>query len=70
MGRPIAIIVTYTIVGSLFVPFLAGTLLYLNNRVKWQEPVPHNHWTTNLLLVGILALFVAVGAQEAIGALR
>jgi len=70
MGRPIAIIVTYTIVGSLFVPFLAGTLLYLNNRVKWQEPVPHNHWATNLLLVGILALFVAVGAQEAIGALR
>ena len=34
-GRPIAIIVTYTIVGSLFVPFLAGTLLYLNNRVAW-----------------------------------
>ena len=36
-GRPIAIIVTYTIVGSLFVPFLAATLLYLNNRVKWSE---------------------------------
>ena len=68
--RPLIIIVTYTIVGSLFVPFLAGTLLYLNNRVKWQEPVPHNHWATNLLLIGILALFVAVGAQEAIGALR
>jgi hypothetical protein len=32
--------------------------------------VPHNHWTTNLLLIGILVLFVAVGAQEAIGALR
>jgi Mn2+/Fe2+ NRAMP family transporter len=70
MGRPIAIILIYTIVGSLFVPFLAGTLLYLNNRVAWQEPVPRNHWTTNLLLVGILALFVAVGAQEAIAALR
>jgi Mn2+/Fe2+ NRAMP family transporter len=69
-GRPISIIVTYTIVGSLFVPFLAGTLLYLNNRVAWQQPVPRNHWTTNLLLVAILALFVAVGAQEAIGALR
>jgi Mn2+/Fe2+ NRAMP family transporter len=69
-GRPIAIIVTYTIVGSLFVPFLAGTLLYLNNRVAWPQPVPRNHWTTNLLLVGILVLFAAVGAQEAIGALR
>ena len=69
-GRPLFIIVAYTVVGSLFVPFLAATLLYLNNRVAWTEPVPRNHWTTNLLLIAILALFVAVGAQEAIGALR
>ena len=35
-GRCI-IIVTYTIVGSLFVPFLAATLLYLNNRVRVDD---------------------------------
>jgi Mn2+/Fe2+ NRAMP family transporter len=69
-GRPIAVIVTYTIVGSLFVPFLAATLLYLNNRVKWSEPVPHNHWTTNTLLGAILLLFAIVGAQEVMAALR
>lgn len=69
-GRPIAIIVTYTIVGSLFVPFLAATLLYLNNRVKWNEAVPHNSWITNLLLIAILALFAVVGAQEVMNALR
>ena len=69
-GRPIAIIVTYTIVGSLFVPFLAATLLYLNNRVKWNEAVPHNSWITNLLLVAILTLFAVVGAQEVMNALR
>jgi hypothetical protein len=69
-GRPISIIVTYTIVGSLFVPFLAATLLYLNNRVEWKEAVPHNSWITNLLLVTILALFAIVGAQEVITALR
>ncbi len=69
-GRPIAIIITYTIVGSLFVPFLAATLLYLNNRIKWSEAVPHNSWVTNLLLVSILALFAVVGAQEVINALR
>ncbi|MEO7158896.1 MAG: Nramp family divalent metal transporter, partial [Vicinamibacterales bacterium] len=57
-GRPIAIIVTYTIVGSLFVPFLAATLLYLNNKVAWTEPVPKNSLLTNLLLIAILALFV------------
>lgn len=69
-ARPIAVIVTYTIVGSLFVPFLAATLLYLNNRVKWNEAVPHNHWTTNALLSAILLLFAIVGAQEVIGALK
>ena len=69
-GRPIAVIVTYTIVGSLFVPFLAATLLYLNNRVTWQRSVPHNHWATNALLVVILALFLAVGGQEVLNALR
>ena len=68
-GRPILIIVIYTIVGSLFVPFLAGTLLYLNNRVKWTAPVPRNHWTTNALLIVILGLFVLIGAQEVLNAL-
>jgi Mn2+/Fe2+ NRAMP family transporter len=69
-GRPIAVIVTYTVVGSLFVPFLAATLLYLNNRVPWASRVPHNHWATNALLVVILALFLAVGAQEVVNAIR
>jgi Mn2+/Fe2+ NRAMP family transporter len=68
MRRPLLIIVTYTIVGSLFIPFLAATLLYLNNRVRWTTPVPRNHWTTNVVLVLILALFVAVGAQEVMNA--
>jgi hypothetical protein len=68
-GGPLFIIVTYTIVGSLFIPFLAATLLYLNNRVKWTAPVPHNRWATNALLLLILALFVGVGVQEIINAL-
>ncbi len=70
MRRPILVIVTFTIVGSLFVPFLAATLLYMNNRVRWTSPVPRNHWTTNVVLIVILALFVAVGAQEVAPYLR
>jgi Mn2+/Fe2+ NRAMP family transporter len=70
-GQPLPIIVAYTIVGSLFVPFLAATLLYLNNRVDWADTaVPKNSILTNLLLLAILALFVAVGAQEALPALK
>ncbi|HYE88944.1 MAG TPA: Nramp family divalent metal transporter [Vicinamibacterales bacterium] len=63
-GQPIQVVIIYTIVSSLFVPFVAATLLYLNNRVKWTEPVPHNNLATNLLLVGILVLFGIVGFQE------
>lgn len=63
-GQPIQVVITYTIVSSLFVPFVAATLLYLNNRVKWTEPVPHNSMITNLLLVAILVLFAVVGYQE------
>ena len=68
-GRPLLIIIIYTIVGSLFVPFLAATLLYLNNKVQWAAAVPRNHWTTNVLLIAILALFAILGAQEVIGAI-
>jgi Mn2+/Fe2+ NRAMP family transporter len=68
-GRPVTVIIVYTIVGSLFVPFLAATLLYLNNRVAWSEPVPRNRWTTNVALIAILLLFVVVGAQEVLNQL-
>ncbi len=64
-GQPIQVIVAYTIVGSLFVPFLAATLLYLNNRVAWKAAVPHNNWYTNALLAVILLLFAIVGGDEA-----
>ena len=69
-GQPIQIVITYTIVSSLFVPFVAATILYLNNRVAWTEPVPKNAWITNLLLVAILVLFAFVGAQEVMNRLR
>jgi Mn2+/Fe2+ NRAMP family transporter len=70
VGRPLFIIVTYTVVGSLFVPFLAATLLYLNNRVAWPAQVPRNAWTTNALLIVILILFAVVGGQEVLQVLR
>lgn len=63
-GQPIQVVIIYTIVASLFVPFVAATLLYLNNRVDWISPVPKNSLITNLLLVAILVLFAIVGAQE------
>ena len=63
-GQPIQVIVVYTIVGSVFVPFLAATLLYLNNRVAWTSAVPKNGWAVNSLLVVILGLFVVIWIDE------
>jgi Mn2+/Fe2+ NRAMP family transporter len=63
-GQPIQVVIVYTIVSSLFVPFVAATLLYLNNRVKWSASVPHNSVLTNVLLITILVLFAIVGYQE------
>jgi Mn2+/Fe2+ NRAMP family transporter len=69
-GRPIAVIIIYTVVGSLFIPFLAATLLYLNNRVRWSSSVPRNGRMANILLWVILAVFLTVGLNEMIGAFR
>jgi hypothetical protein len=63
-GQPIAIVIAYTLVGSLFMPFLAATLLYLNNRVRWASSVPRNSMATNAILVVILLLFIVVGGME------
>lgn len=64
LGRPLLAVVGFTIIGSLFIPFLAATLLYLNNRVPWPGPIRRNNAATNAVLVLVLWLFVFVGGLE------
>ena len=64
LGRPLFIIVTYTIVGSLFLPFLAATLLWLHRKARWDDRVPRNGWITTALLILVLVLFAVIGARE------
>jgi Mn2+/Fe2+ NRAMP family transporter len=64
LGRPLLIVIAFTILGSFFIPFLAATLLYLNNRVAFAAPLRSNHPTTNIVLVLILVLFLIVGGLE------
>ena len=54
----------YGIVGALFMPFVAATLLILNNRVRLVGREYKNGWITNLLLVLTLAFFSYVGLRE------
>jgi hypothetical protein len=63
------VILTYTIVGSLFLPFLAGALLYLGRKLPWSDAVPKNGRATTALLVVVLLVFVLVGLKEVLDAL-
>jgi hypothetical protein len=64
LGRPLLIVLAFTVLGSLFIPFLAATLLYLNNRVPFPAPLRPNHFATNIVLALIVVLFLVVGALE------
>jgi Mn2+/Fe2+ NRAMP family transporter len=64
IDRPLLIVISFTILGSVLIPFLGATLLYLNNRVHWPGRIRHNGVITNSLLTLILLLFLAVGGFE------
>jgi hypothetical protein len=68
LGRPLFLLVTYTIVGSFLIPFLAATLLYLNNRIKWDSPLKRNGWGANFVMVLVLVFFLAIGMRDVINA--
>lgn len=53
----------YAVLGSLFMPFLAGTLLYLNNRVLKDNEMS-NPWWVNMGLWITLLFFAYQGLSE------
>ena len=68
LGKPIGLILAYGVLGALFMPFLALTLLGLLNgkRVPKQWA---NKWHTNLALGITALLFLILGIQQLIDAL-
>ncbi|MFC4369361.1 Nramp family divalent metal transporter [Citricoccus nitrophenolicus] len=70
LGRPIFLILLYGTLGALFMPFLAVTLLILNNQKRLVPSQFRNNWVHNGLL-GITALvFVVLGVQQLLNALE
>jgi Mn2+/Fe2+ NRAMP family transporter len=57
---------TYAVVGALFIPMLAGVLLYLNGQRGLVGGRHKNSPATSAVLIGALVLFVVVGALEVI----
>ncbi|KGJ77559.1 iron transporter [Cryobacterium roopkundense] len=69
LGQPIGLILAYGVLGSLFMPFLAITLLGLLNGkripVEWKNKLP-----TNIALSVCALLFIALGIQQLITAVK
>jgi Mn2+/Fe2+ NRAMP family transporter len=55
-GRPVRLVFAYTVVGSLFFPFVTGTLLWLNNS-KLLPPRLRYGPVVNVVLTGALVVF-------------
>jgi Mn2+/Fe2+ NRAMP family transporter len=69
LDEPFLLIVGYGVLGSLFMPFLAVTLLLLMNSRRLDRQW-RNGPLSNLLLGITCVLFVVLGAHELYGALR
>jgi Mn2+/Fe2+ NRAMP family transporter len=63
MDRPFALIVAYGVLGALFMPFLALTLLWLLNGHR-TPPEWRSGWLSNTVLVASAALFCILAARE------
>ena len=57
LEKPVAMAILYTILASLITPFIAATLLYMNNRAAWVGEA-RNGKTVNGVLVLSLVLFL------------
>ncbi len=55
----------YAVLGAFFMPFLALTLLIMNNRTAWVGRPGKNGWLANAVLVVTLLVFAWIGARQA-----
>ena len=67
--QPVLVVVAFTIAGAFVMPFLAGTLLYMNNRRDWVGE-QRNPWWLNAGLVIALGVFGYVCYAEVSSVLK
>ena len=63
IGEPVGLNIVYAVVGALFMPFLAATLLYMNNRKRCVGAL-RNGVVSNALLIATLLLFAYLGVTK------
>ncbi|SDJ67265.1 Mn2+ and Fe2+ transporters of the NRAMP family [Actinopolyspora mzabensis] len=66
LDKPFQLTIAYGVLGALFMPFLAGTLLVLLNSARM--PAAHrSRWLSNTVLTLCLVLFVVLAVDKLIG---
>ena len=60
---------TYAIMAALFMPFLALTLLIMNNRTRWVGERFRSRWPVNFVLLVTMAFFAYVGFRSLVSLL-
>lgn len=63
LGKPVWLILAYGVLGALFMPFLAVTLLWLLNTDRVPEQW-RNGWVTNLALVACAGAFAVLAVSK------
>lgn len=63
LGRPFGLIVAYGVLGALFMPFLALTLMWLLNSERTPKEW-RSGWLSNGMLAAAAALFCVLAGQE------
>lgn len=53
-GKPVWIVVIYSVAGAFFMPFLAALLLYMNNKREWLKHFRNGYLMNGFLSVSIL----------------
>jgi len=54
LGKPVWIVVIYSVAGAFFMPFLAVLLIYMNNHSEWLKRYRNGYLMNAVLLVSIL----------------
>jgi len=67
LGRPFFLIIMYGVLGSLFMPFLAITLLVLLNSTRLTKEW-RNRWVSNVFLAITTIVFLVLGGNELVKA--
>lgn len=67
--QPVVVVVAFSIAGAFVLPFMAGTLLYLNNRSDWMGGL-RNRWRGNVALLVCVVAFGLACLHEVRAALR